>query len=100
MQGPVRRGDADEAVRVAAPCRTRPSEDSSAAPPSDTRGRTYRSLAPRRSARLIVVGSLFGGHQFLGKAAPKITLRCFHQPGHQIFWHSVDRSILIDFGVD
>ena len=45
----------------------------------------------------IVVGSLFGGHQFLGKAAPKITLRCFHQPGHQIFWHSVDRSILIDF---
>jgi hypothetical protein len=48
----------------------------------------------------IVVGSLFGGHQFLGKAAPKITLRCFHQPGHQIFWHSVDRSILIDFGVD
>ena len=26
----------------------------------------------------IVVGSLFGGHQFLGKAAPKITLRCFH----------------------
>ena len=48
----------------------------------------------------VVVGSLFGGHQFLGKAAPKITLRCFHQPGHQIFWHSVDRSILIDFGVD
>src|SRR5712664_492922 len=48
----------------------------------------------------IVVGSLFGGHQFLGKAAPKITLGCFHQPGHQIFWHSVDRSILIDFGVD
>jgi hypothetical protein len=32
--------------------------------------------------------------------APKITLRCFHQPGHQIFRHSVDRSILIDFGVD
>ncbi len=50
--------------------------------------------------RDIVVGSLFGGHQFLGKAAPKITLRCFHQPGHQIFRHSVDRSILIDFGVD
>ena len=50
--------------------------------------------------RDIVVGSLFGGHQFLGKAAPKITLRCFHQPGHQIFWHSVDRSLLIDFGVD
>jgi hypothetical protein len=48
--------------------------------------------------RDIVVGSLFGGHQFLGKAAPKITLRCFHQPGHQIFRHSVDRSI--DFGVD
>jgi hypothetical protein len=48
----------------------------------------------------IVVVSLFGGHQFLGKAAPKITLRCFHQPGHQIFRHSVDRSILIDFGVD
>ena len=48
----------------------------------------------------IVVGSLFGGHQFLGKAAPKITLHCFHQPGHQIFRHSVDRSILIDFGVD
>ena len=48
----------------------------------------------------IVVGSLFGGHQFLGKAAPKITLRCFHQPGHQIFRHSVDRSILIDFRVD
>ena len=34
--------------------------------------------------RDIVVGSLFGGRQFLGKAAPKITLRCFHQPGHQI----------------
>jgi hypothetical protein len=50
--------------------------------------------------RDIIVGSLFGGHQFLGKAAPKITLRCFHQPGHQIFRHSVDRSILIDFGVD
>src|ERR1700730_11200381 len=50
--------------------------------------------------RDIVVVSLFGGHQFLGKAAPKITLRCFHQPGHQIFRHSVDRSILIDFGVD
>ena len=48
----------------------------------------------------IVVGSPFGGHQFLGKAAPKITLRCLHQPGHQIFRHSVDRSILIDFGVD
>jgi hypothetical protein len=47
----------------------------------------------------IVVVSLFGGHQFLGKAAPKITLRCFHQPGHQIFRHSVDRSILIDFGL-
>src|SRR5450432_1465689 len=42
----------------------------------------------------------FGGHQILGKAAPKIALRCFHQPGHQIFRHSVDRSILIDFGVD
>src|SRR5258705_443286 len=41
--------------------------------------------------------AFFGGHQFLGKAAPKITLRCFHQPGHQIFRHSVDRSILIDF---
>ena len=27
--------------------------------------------------RDIVVGSLFGGHQFLGKAAPKIALRCF-----------------------
>jgi hypothetical protein len=27
--------------------------------------------------RDIVVGSLFGGHQFLSKAAPKITLRCF-----------------------
>jgi hypothetical protein len=25
--------------------------------------------------RDIVVGSIFGGHQFLGKAAPKITLR-------------------------
>src|ERR1700746_118324 len=50
--------------------------------------------------RDIVVGSLFRGHQFLGKAAPKITLRCFHQPGYQIFRHSVDRSILIDFGVD
>src|SRR6266849_8425131 len=50
--------------------------------------------------RDIVVGSLFGGYQFLGKAAPKITLRCLHQPGHQIFRHSVDRSILIDFGVD
>jgi hypothetical protein len=50
--------------------------------------------------RDIVIGGLFGGHQFLGKAAPKIALRCFHQPGHQIFRHSVDRSILIDFGVD
>src|SRR6202022_1200171 len=50
--------------------------------------------------RDIVVGSFFGGHQFLGKATPKITLRCFHQPGYQIFRHSVDRSILIDFGVD
>jgi hypothetical protein len=50
--------------------------------------------------RDIVVGSLFGGHQFPGKAAPKITIRRFHQPGHQIFRHSVDRSILIDFGVD
>jgi len=45
--------------------------------------------------RGIVVGSLFSG-----KAAPKITLRCFHQPDHQIFAHSVDRSILIDFGFD
>src|SRR6202795_1539310 len=52
MQGLVRRGDADEAVRVAAPCRTRPSEDSSAVPPADTRGRTYRSLAPRKTGRL------------------------------------------------
>jgi len=26
--------------------------------------------------RVIVVRSLFGGHQFLAKAAPKITLRC------------------------
>ncbi len=26
--------------------------------------------------RDIVVGSLFGGHQFLGTAAPKITLHC------------------------
>src|SRR6202021_1740535 len=34
------------------------------------------------------------------RPAPKITLRCLHQPGHQIFRHSVDRSILIDFGVD
>jgi hypothetical protein len=50
--------------------------------------------------RDIVVGSLFGGHQFLGKAAPKITLRCFHQPGHQIFWHSVHSSVLIDSRVD
>src|SRR5258707_1570584 len=50
--------------------------------------------------RDIDVGSLFGGHQFLGEAAPKITLRRFHQPGHQIFRHSVDRRILIDFGVD
>ena len=33
--------------------------------------------------RDIVVRSLFGGHQFLGEAAPKITLRCFQQPGHQ-----------------
>src|ERR1700730_13679772 len=49
--------------------------------------------------RDIVVGSLFGGHQLLGKAAPKITLRCFHQPGHDIFWHSVHSSALIDFRV-
>src|SRR5450755_2048783 len=47
--------------------------------------------------RDIVVGSLFGGHQFLGKAAPKITLCCFHQSGHQIFRDSFDRSILIEF---
>ena len=50
--------------------------------------------------RDIVVGSLFSGDQFLRKPAPKIALRCFHQPGHQIFWHSVESSVLIDFGVD
>jgi|SRR5712671_5222718 hypothetical protein len=50
--------------------------------------------------RDIVVSSLFSRHQFLQKAAPKITLRCFHQAGHQIFWHSVESSVLIDFGVD
>ena len=61
-----------------------------------------RAVRPKaaREGLLLRVGSLFGGPQFLGKATPKITLRCFHQPGHQIFRHSVDRSILIDFGVD
>src|ERR1700730_9217007 len=50
--------------------------------------------------RDIVVSSLFSRHQFLQKAAPKITLRCFHQADHQIFWYSVESSVLIDFGVD
>src|SRR3982074_284920 len=50
--------------------------------------------------RDIVVSSPFSRHQFLQKAAPKITLRCFHQAGHQIFWHSVESSVLIDFGVE
>src|SRR3984893_2966862 len=52
------------------------------------------------SAEISSSVAFLGGHQFLGKATPKITLRCFHQPGHQIFRHPVDRSILIDFGVD
>src|ERR1700752_4358838 len=43
MQRLVRRGDADEAVRVAAPCRTRPSADSSAAPPANRHGRSSRA---------------------------------------------------------
>src|SRR5258708_33902142 len=50
--------------------------------------------------RDIGVGSLFGGHQFLGEAAPKITLRRFHQPRHQVFRHSVGPSILRDFADD
>jgi transposase InsO family protein len=54
----------------------------------------------RRILKNYAAGSLFGGHQFLGKAAPKITLRCFHQLGHQIFWHSVHSSVLINFRVD
>jgi hypothetical protein len=40
--------------------------------------------------RDIVVGSPFSRHQFLQKASPKITLRGFHQPSHQIFWQSVE----------
>src|SRR6202795_4223894 len=35
--------------------------------------------------RDIVVGSLFAGHQFLGKPAPKIRPRRFHQPAHRAF---------------
>ena len=60
-----------------------------------------KDFGTHRSARRhIVVNSLFSRHQFLQKAARKITLRCFHQAGHQIFWHSVESSVLIDFGVD
>src|SRR3982074_2987722 len=43
MQGPVRRGDADEAVRVAAPCHPLPNADSRSGRPANTRGQSSRS---------------------------------------------------------
>jgi hypothetical protein len=48
----------------------------------------------------IVVGSPFQPSSIPAKASPKITLRGFHQPSHQIFWQSVESSVLMDFGVD
>jgi hypothetical protein len=86
--------------------------DSSQRPPSISIGIfrsfiTWHSLAKSCSAQIRSATGhrefkreKLGDHQFLGEAAPKITLRRFHQPSHQIFRHSVDRSILIDFGVD
>jgi hypothetical protein len=49
---------------------------------------------------LIRSTNIFSRRQFLQKAAPKITLCGFHQPSHQIFRHSIESSVLIDFGVD
>jgi len=68
--------------------------------PKTELGRVSQAVGEVAGGSVVPYGVAVKTGQVMGKAAPKITLRCFHQPGHQIFRHSADRSILIDFGVD